>query len=135
MQRSHHPLSGRVRQTAVAVATATAVAVAVMVPVCSRPPPAWAGLTEPVALIFGCNAVALTWPTGTPPETVVAALAPTPARVTLWRFDNPTKTFRAYAPAVPAARDLWWLRTLDAVFLCVDHPTTLTRPLMVHPAR
>ncbi len=84
-------------------------------------------------LSYGCNAVALTWSTGTPPSTVAAAIAPVSALLTIWKFDNATKTFRAYTPAFPQLSDLWWTRQLDAVFVCVDRDAALTRPFLVHP--
>lgn len=87
--------------------------------------------TEPVHLYFGCNSVALTWPSGTPPRTVAAALTPSAALVVIWRFDNRTKRFQGFSAAYTRANDLARVQQLDSAFICVDRPATLTRPMMV----
>lgn len=94
-------------------------------------PTAAAPQTEPVALSYGCNLVALTWPSGTPPRTVALATAPAPALAAIWKFDNGAKRFLGYSPLPNVPNDLVRLSRLDPAFVCVAAPATLTRPLMV----
>lgn len=87
--------------------------------------------TETVQLLYGCNNVALTWPTGTPAATVAAAVAPASVLVSMWRFESAGQRFQGFAPSAPQASDLPPVRRLDPAFVCVSKAATLTRPLMV----
>ena len=86
--------------------------------------------TETVQLVQGCNNVALTWPTGTPTGQVARAVTPGAALVAIWRYNTTTQRFAAFAPAFPQASDLTTVNRLDAVFLCLAAPGTLTRPVV-----
>jgi hypothetical protein len=84
------------------------------------------GATEMVDLVAGCNNVALTYPNGTPPGQV--AVSPSSALDAIWRYDAATGRFVGYSPLPGAPNDLTALNRLDAVFVCVDTPATLTHP-------
>jgi hypothetical protein len=87
-----------------------------------------ASQTETIDLFQGCNNVSLTWPDGTPTTEVAASITPADALVAIWRFDNPAQTFQGFAPRFPEASDLTTVNRLDAVFVCMSAPGTLTRP-------
>jgi hypothetical protein len=89
------------------------------------------GATETVFLSQGCNNVAITWPSGTAPSTIVAAVAPSTAVVAIWRYDAPTQRFLGYAPTAPlGTSDLPALNRLEAAYICTTSPGTLTRPVV-----
>jgi inhibitor of cysteine peptidase len=99
-------------------------------PVQSGPQPVAAiALPEPgstVDLYDGCNNLALTFPDGTTSETVVAAVTPAGAVEAMWRHDAALGTFEGYDSRFPAASDLRTVDFLDAVWLCVAAPASLT---------
>lgn len=86
--------------------------------------------TEATPLAAGCNNVASTWPAGTPMATVAAAVDPPTAVTGIWRFDAAAGRFAGFSPAVPQASDLRSVAQLAAVFICVDQPASLRRPLL-----
>ena len=95
------------------------------------PPPG----EETIELFRGCNNVSVTWPPGTPAGTVAAAVTPGAELTAIWRFDNATRTFRAYSPRFPAVSDLTTVDLLDAIFICMDVPGVLTRPALTSRGR
>ncbi len=87
-----------------------------------------------VNLTVGCNNVALTYPDGTPVSVVVGSIEPSGATYAIWRL-NPSPaspatgpTYEGFAPAAPQASDLQGVNFLEAVFLCVSVPATITMP-------
>jgi hypothetical protein len=89
------------------------------------PPPESA---EVMNLIAGCNPITTTYPDGTTVQTLTAATAPAGTLDAIWKFD--AGVWRAYSPEFPQASDLAVTAFLDVVFLCVDAPATLVRPLV-----
>jgi hypothetical protein len=93
-----------------------------------------------VNLVVGCNNVALTYPDGTSVNVVVGSISPPGALYALWRL-NPTPVtpttgpaYEGFAPAAPQASDLQGVNFLEAVFLCVSVPSTITMPaVMAYP--
>jgi hypothetical protein len=81
-----------------------------------------------LSLSAGCNMAALTFPPGTDPATVADNVSPSDALDTIWRLDNATGSFQAFATAAPEASDLQSVNLLDAVFLCVDAPADISMP-------
>jgi hypothetical protein len=87
-----------------------------------------------VDLVVGCNNVALTYPDGTLVGVVVGSINPQGAMYAIWRL-NPSPptpgagpTYEGFAPAAPQASDLQGVNFLEAVFLCVSVPATITMP-------
>jgi len=95
------------------------------------PPPE---ILRVVSLAVGCNNVALTYPDGTPVGVVVGSIDPQGAMYAIWRLNaTPTvpgtgPTYEGFAPAAPQASDLQGVNFLEAVFLCVSVPSTITMP-------
>jgi hypothetical protein len=86
---------------------------------------------ESVALVVGCNPVAMTRADGTAIETVAGAVAPADALEAIWKFDPATGTWKGYSPsAPPAVNDLVSVDRLDAGFVCVNAAATLSRPVI-----
>jgi hypothetical protein len=90
-----------------------------------------------VNLVVGCNNVALTYPDGTPVNVVQGSVNPPGALYALWRL-NATPlapatgpTYEGFAPAAPQASDLQGVNFLEAVFLCVSVPSTITMPAVM----
>lgn len=87
-----------------------------------------------VNLAVGCNNVALTYPDGTPVSVVVGSIDPSGAMYAIWRLNSsppppaPGPTYEGFAPAAPQASDLQGVNFLEAVFLCVSVPATVTMP-------
>jgi len=87
-----------------------------------------------VDLAVGCDNVALTYPDGTSVNVVVGSINPQGAMYAIWRLNSspPTPgagpTFEGFAPAAPQASDLQGVNFLEAVFLCVSVPATITMP-------
>ena len=77
-----------------------------------------------------CNNISLTFPDGTPSQTVVQAVTPAGTVETLWRFNGPLNKFEGFSPAYPQASDLMSVNFLDAVWLCM---TTGAPPGAVAP--
>jgi len=88
------------------------------------------GRTELVPLAAACNNVTLTWPNGTPASEVTAAVAPPDVLDAIWRYDVAARTFRAYSPRSSAVSDLATVDRLDAVFICMRTPGSLSRPAL-----
>lgn len=84
--------------------------------------------TEAMRLVTGCNNVSLTWPDGTSPALVARAISPDRALDAIWRYDAVGGRFIAWSPLPGAPNDLLVVQRLDAVFLCMRAPGTLTRP-------
>jgi cysteinyl-tRNA synthetase len=85
-------------------------------PVASIALPAPGGTEQ---LYAGCNNISLTFPDGTPSQTVVQAVTPAGTVETLWRFNGPLNRFEGFSPAYPQASDLMSVNFLDAVWLCI----------------
>jgi competence protein ComEC len=75
------------------------------------------GATKP--LYGGCNNVALTFPAGTPAQSVVNAVEPPGAVLAIWHHDAAQNRFEGFSPAAPQASDLQTVNFLDAVWICV----------------
>lgn len=88
-------------------------------------------MVETIRLARGCNNIALTWKTGTPPRTVAGAVDTVGDLTAIWKFNNAQQKFEGYAPDFPNASDLTSVTRLDAVFLCVTASGSMTRPMMV----
>ncbi len=86
--------------------------------------------TETVELFPVCNNVTLTWPSGTPMTEVAAAITPVSNLRAIWRFNNTQQRFEGFSPQFPEQSDLRTANRLDAVFICMSGPGTLTRPLI-----
>ncbi len=86
--------------------------------------------TETVELFPVCNNVTLTWPSGTPMTEVAAAVSPASNLRAIWRFNNTQQRFEGFSPQFPEQSDLRTANRLDAVFICMTGPGTLTRPLI-----
>jgi PKD repeat protein len=84
--------------------------------------------TTSVSLVAGCNNVIATWPNGTVPGTVAAAVTPATAVVSLWRQEPGTQRFVGYAPGASVVSDLRTIDRFDALFICTTAPATLNRP-------
>jgi hypothetical protein len=85
--------------------------------------------TEDIRLPTGCNNVALTWPNQTPMTLVAQAVSPSTALVAIWRLIPSEGRFSGWSPVPTAPNDLIRANRLDAVFICVSEPATLTRPV------
>jgi hypothetical protein len=87
-----------------------------------------------VNLAVGCNNVALTYPDGTPVNVVVGSINPQGAMYAIWRLNSTPPlpatgpTYEGFAPAAPQASDLQGVNFLEAVFLCVSVPSSVTMP-------
>ena len=92
--------------------------------------PVAAQQTETVELFRACNNVAITWSSGTQTSVVAAAITPASAVQGIWRFDNNRQLFEGFSPQFPQASDLQTVNLIDAVFICMDAPGTLTRPAL-----
>ena len=92
-----------------------------------RPPP---GPTEQVELFTDCNNLTVTWPNGTPSADIAAGVSPAGALRAIWRFDAAAGRFTGFSTQFPNASDLRTVNRLDAVFICMHAPGTLTRPAL-----
>ena len=87
-----------------------------------------------VNLAVGCNNVSLTYPDGTAVGVVVGSIDPQGAMYAIWRLNmtplspGAGPAFEGFAPAAPQASDLQGVNFLEAVFLCVSVPSTITMP-------
>lgn len=89
--------------------------------------------TRTISLQTGCNNVVNTYPDGTPVATLAAGVVPMTSIDSIWRFDNAGQVFRAayFAPTaggIAAPVDIQSLSRLDAIYVCVTTPATLTEP-------
>jgi hypothetical protein len=79
-------------------------------------------------LYVGCNNISLTFPDGTPSQTVVQAVDPTDAVEAIWRYNVVLNGFEGFSPAYPQASDLLTVDFLDAVWVCMVLPGPLPTP-------
>lgn len=86
--------------------------------------------TESVELFNGCNNVSLTWPSGTATSVVAASISPASSLNAIWRLNNVAQTFQGFAPQFPTQSDLTTVNRIDAVFVCMSGPGTLSRPVL-----
>ncbi len=75
-----------------------------------------------------CNNITLTFPDGTPSQTVVQAVTPPDAVESLWRHSAALGRFEGFNPAFPGASDLPSVSFLDAVWLCMVEGPGVTAP-------
>jgi hypothetical protein len=73
-------------------------------------------------LYAGCNNISLTFPDGTPSQTVVQAVSAPDAVEAMWRYNPVLIGFEGFSPAYPQASDLLSVNFLDAVWLCMVLP-------------
>lgn len=78
-----------------------------------------------LALVSGCNNVALTFPDGTPP-TMVAAAVSGGSVISIWALISADR-YAGYFPG-GAPSDLTSVNRLSAAFICVQGPGTLNEP-------
>lgn len=81
---------------------------------------------ESVSLVVGCNPVASTYPDNTAVTTIAAAVSPSGALVSIWKFE--AGIWRGYSPYYPEYSDLSEVDFLDVAFICVDTVGTFQRP-------
>ena len=86
--------------------------------------------SESVDLVKGCNPLAATWPDATSIDTVVTGVAPAEALDAIWLFDPASGAWQGYSPAAPEASDLESVNNLDAIFVCMNAPGTIGRPVI-----
>jgi beta-lactamase superfamily II metal-dependent hydrolase len=83
-------------------------------------------------LYEGCNNISLTFPDGTAAQDVAAAVNPSSAMQSMWRYDAAQNRFLGFSPAAPQASDLLSVGFLDAVWVCVaappPAPTAISQP-------
>jgi hypothetical protein len=96
----------------------------------SSTPTARAQQTESVELFRGCNNVSLTWANGTPTTMVSAAITPASNIISIWRFNNLQQTFQGFSPQFVQQSDLQTVNRIDAVFICMTGPGTMSRPIL-----
>jgi hypothetical protein len=84
------------------------------------------GESETVALVAGCNPVAITFSDGTPIGTIAGAVSPPEILISIWEFDM--GVWLGYSPQFPEVSDLTHKDFLDVAFLCVSAEGTFTRP-------
>lgn len=88
-----------------------------------------AGGSRVVSLKQGCNPVALTFPDNTPTGTVLTAVSPQSAVLSLWKLVDPTTgKYSGYFPNSTQASDLTTVLRLDAISICVNGAATLSEP-------
>jgi hypothetical protein len=85
---------------------------------------------EVVALVAGCNPVAITFQDDTPIQTIAGCVAPPEILIAIWEFEAPTGVWLGYSPQFPEVSDLTEKDRLDVAFLCVDASGTFTRPVI-----
>lgn len=86
---------------------------------------------EPVMLFAGCTNVALTWPAGTPIETVAAAVTPRDQLEAIWQqaVVGDERRFLAWSPIANAPNDYTATSSsLEAVFICMGAQGSIDRP-------
>jgi len=84
--------------------------------------------SESVKLVAGCNPLAATWPDATLIDTVVKGVAPPEALDAIWVFDPETGAWQGFSAAAPEASDLASVNQLEAIFVCMNAPGTISRP-------
>jgi hypothetical protein len=86
------------------------------------------GESETIALVAGCNPVAVTYPDSTPIGTIADAVSPPGILISIWEFDM--GLWLGYSPQFPEVSDLTEKDFLDVAFLCVSVSGTFTRPVV-----
>jgi|GEM_PF-440777 len=89
--------------------------------------------TEQILLVTGCTNVSLTFPPGTPLSVVAANISPTDALEAIFKQDLTAPSgFRGFSPKAPDFANDYLVteRLIEAVFICVSAPATLTRPVV-----
>lgn len=81
----------------------------------------------------GCNNIAVSFPDGTPSQTVVEAVTPARGAEAMWRHNAAQNKFEGFSPAAPQASDLLAVNLWDAVWLCVS-AASLPGPLPPPPS-
>jgi len=81
----------------------------------------------------GCDNLVSTFPDGTAGAVIAAAVLPAASVVSIWKFDNSSQSYHSvYFPPSPTGGqppvDLSGLNRLDAFFICVSSPSTLSEP-------
>jgi hypothetical protein len=84
--------------------------------------------TVAVPLEPGCTNVVLTWPRGTSVAALAAAVTPAEALRGVWRYDAAAGLYAGFAARAPQLSDLTTVARLEAVWVCVRAPATLTQP-------
>jgi hypothetical protein len=90
-------------------------------------PSAVPGEVDLVVLAAGCNPVASTYPNDTPIGDIAAAVSPSYALFSIWELD--AGAWRGYSALYPELAELSEVNFLDVLFICMDEPGTLERPL------
>lgn len=80
------------------------------------------------ALSTGCTQVIVSLGSGATPAQVAADIANPSALVAIWRYDNASQHFQGYFADPSAPADLTTLAAVDAVFICVASPTSISSP-------
>jgi hypothetical protein len=82
-----------------------------------------------IDLVAGCNNITLTFALEAPMQLIAASIDPPAALITIWRYDAEAGRFRGWSP-LPAAPNDYTDRstTLEAAFICLSQPATLTQP-------
>ncbi|MHB8575021.1 MAG: PKD domain-containing protein [Dehalococcoidia bacterium] len=88
-----------------------------------------AGGSRVLPLVSGCNNVASTWADNQNPSTIASAVSPQSALLSVWKLVDPSAIkYKGFFPNASAASDLTGVNRLDAIFVCVNAPATLTEP-------
>ena len=85
---------------------------------------------EQVALVEGCNPVAITYQDDTPIQTIAGCVSPPEILISIWEFEGDMGVWLGYSPQFPEASDLAEKDFLDVAFLCVNAAGTWTRPII-----
>jgi hypothetical protein len=83
-----------------------------------------------VGLFAGCNNISLTFPDGTGSETVVGAVNPVEAVLSMWLYSAAEGEWYGYSPEFPDQSTLEEVDFLDAVWICVEGAGGYAQPLM-----
>jgi PKD repeat protein len=87
------------------------------------------GGSRTVTLTAGCNNVPSTFADNTPTGTLVNGISPQASLLSIWKLSDPSSgRYRGYFPGATQASDLPTLNRLDAIFVCISGPATLTEP-------
>ncbi len=83
---------------------------------------------QTVNLAAGCTDVTSTFPNGTTPATIAAAVSPASALAAIWRYDAASGHHQGYSPATDWASDLTSVAQGDKLRICTSAAATLTQP-------
>jgi hypothetical protein len=61
---------------------------------------------------------------------VAKAVSPAEALDAIWRFDPESGAWQGYSAAAPEASDLASVNKLEAIFICMNAPGTISRPVI-----